>query len=221
MVPECLSVPELESVSLPALVTPSPSTCLSLGQCSPGFPGRAFEGLLSIWAAVLWLPGNLVLQQAPARTGFVDAEFKDLPKPRALSLFKALPNGLCSGVCTVLVQLNSCNTEILSCWVWLGNSKVFFISPSSFPSLPPSLPPSLMSFGTQGIQPYACQACIPSGPLLDCSASVPWGMQVILRPAYRPANIPDGPDVAHVAQGDRPRRKHVGCFLVGTLQQER
>lgn len=122
MVPECLSVPELESVSLPALVTPSPSTCLSLGQCSPGFPGRAFEGLLSIWAAVMWLPGNLVLQQAPARTGFVDAEFKDLPKPRALSLFKALPNGLCSGVCTVLVQLNSCNTEILSCWVWLGTT---------------------------------------------------------------------------------------------------
>lgn len=57
----------------------------------------------------IWPPGNRVLQQAPARTGFVEGRFKDLPKPRALSLFKALPEPVHQGV----PSLNSAELPVI------------------------------------------------------------------------------------------------------------
>ena len=50
-------------------------------------------------------------------------------------------------------------------------------------------------------------SCGPMAMLQDCFAGVSWGVQDILSPACLPANVPDAPNIPHVAQVDGPRRK--------------
>lgn len=81
LVPEFLPLRGLESGSLLTLGDTKPQSMLEPGPGAPRFCSDVATRE----------PGT---PAGTARTGFVDGRLKDLPKPRALSLFKALPKPL-------------------------------------------------------------------------------------------------------------------------------